>query len=141
MVSPLSTISRTSRSATRSRTVHWVMTGTNGSGFSAFMTSPRQTSSRVSFGLLGSLVTLMVRDACTICGSLIRSGGFSKARNTERLEFGVDSLPEQTTLVKGIEAGNFVAVAAAGAIVVEVAHQCEQAAPDFQGGDLNNWRR
>src|SRR3984957_20532620 len=116
------------------------MTGTKGSGFSAFITSPRQTSSRVSFGCLGSLLTLMVREAWTMSGSLICSGRFSKARNAERLEFDADSLPEQTTLVKGIEAGNFVAVAAAGAIVDDVAHHGEQAAADFQPIDLDDRR-
>jgi hypothetical protein len=43
-----------------------VITGTNGSGFSAFIISPRQTRLRVSLGSRGLALTLMVRDACTM---------------------------------------------------------------------------
>lgn len=54
MVSPLCTISRTSPFAVRSRIVQAVIGLTNGTGFSAFITSPRQMSGAESTGSPGS---------------------------------------------------------------------------------------
>jgi hypothetical protein len=49
------------------------MTGTKGSGFSAFITSPRQTRLRGSGGWRGSSFTLMVLDALTMGAFLVGS--------------------------------------------------------------------
>jgi hypothetical protein len=55
-----------SPSRLRSTTLQLEITGTNGSGFSAFITSPRHTKLRVSGSWRGSVLTLMVREAWTM---------------------------------------------------------------------------